>query len=512
MKFTTLNKPENALLSFFLILKVVLSFALVNPAYELHRDEYLHLDLGSHLAAGYTSVPPLTGFLSALIKELGGGFFWVRLFPAVFGALTIFYSWKTVRLLKGGLLACSFVAVACLCSALLRLNTLYQPNSFDVLAWTAVFYHLIAHFETGKASQLYTMAIWAAVGFLNKYNIVFLGIGLLPALLLLPQRRVFVNRHLYLALLLALVLVLPNLIWQVYYNFPVVRHMLELSRSQLVHVNRTDFLTNQVLYFINSIVFLISGLVALACYRPFRRHRWVLLTYLFTMTVFCYFRAKDYYALGLYPVLLSFGALFLADKLNKRPVVTGAVLTASIGSLILFIPFLMPLWSPGKIVENQGRFQKIGLLRWEDGKDHQLPQDFADMQGWRELAKIADRAYALVPGRSAVLVRANNYGQAGAINYYSKFKSMNCLSYNADYLYWFDLSKPVKHLILIREAGEQDPRRNEEQRLFKRIRKIGSVQNTYAREYGTSVYLLESATTDINPRLREEIKEELHDD
>ncbi|KKX47100.1 hypothetical protein L950_0228290 [Sphingobacterium sp. IITKGP-BTPF85] len=27
------------------------------------------------------------------------------------------------------------------------------------------------------------------------------------------------------------------------------------------------------------------------------------------------------------------------------------------------------------------------MLTWEDGKEHQLPQDFADMLGWKELAK-----------------------------------------------------------------------------------------------------------------------------
>ena len=31
------------------------------------------------------------------------------------------------------------------------------------------------------------------------------------------------------------------------------------------------------------------------------------------------------------------------------------------------------------------KLQKLGLLRWEDSKDHLLPQDFADMLGWKKL-------------------------------------------------------------------------------------------------------------------------------
>ena len=30
---------------------------------------------------------------------------------------------------------------------------------------------------------------------------------------------------------------------------------------------------------------------------------------------------------------------------------------------------------------------KIGLLKWEDQKDHELPMDFADMLGWKELTE-----------------------------------------------------------------------------------------------------------------------------
>jgi hypothetical protein len=28
------------------------------------------------------------------------------------------------------------------------------------------------------------------------------------------------------------------------------------------------------------------------------------------------------------------------------------------------------------------------MLRWEDGKNHNLPQDFAEMPGWKEMAAI----------------------------------------------------------------------------------------------------------------------------
>ncbi|WP_316801976.1 ArnT family glycosyltransferase [Pedobacter nototheniae] len=512
MTHKNLNRlPEYAYLLFFLSLKLILSFVLVNSVYELQRDEFLHLDQANHLAAGFTSVPPLTSLFSWIIKTLGNGLFIVRLVPAVIGALTILFCWKIVGFLKGNLLAKCLVAVACLCSSLLRLNTLYQPNSFDVLAWTAVFYYLLKYFDQKEAKYLYAFAIFVALGFLNKYNILFLIIGLLPAILITSKRRIFANKQLYLAILLALLIILPNIIWQINHHFPVLTHMKLLQATQLVHVNRIDFFINQFLFFISSIFILLAGIGSLIFYKDFRKHRWIILTYLFTMIVFSYFKAKDYYALGLYPVLLAFGAVYLARFLSKKYILTGLLFAFTIGSFIYLLPLIMPVYSPQQIVAHHRRFERVGMLRWEDGRNHQLPQDYADMQGWKEIAALADIAYEKVKDKSAVLVRADNYGQAGAINYYSKFKNINAVSYNADYLYWFNLDKPLKDIILIREFDDKDPERKREKPYFEKITKIGSVKNKFSREYGASVFLIEGANTDINKIIQSEIKEEQND-
>ena len=72
----------------------------------------------------------------------------------------------------------------------------------------------------------------------NKYNIVFLIAGLLPAIIFSPYRKIFSGRHVYLALLLAIILIAPNLYWQYINDFPVVTHMNELAKTQLVNVDR----------------------------------------------------------------------------------------------------------------------------------------------------------------------------------------------------------------------------------------------------------------------------------
>jgi dolichyl-phosphate-mannose--protein O-mannosyl transferase len=166
-------KKSTAFLFLFLFVKIALQYLFVNPVYELQRDEYLHLDQAHHLAWGFHSVPPVTSWLSWIILQLGNGYFWIKFFPAFFGALTILVVWKTIESFKGSLFACALAATALLLSPYLRLNLLFQPNSLDVLCWTLIYYTAIRYVQTRQYKWLYFLAISFAIGFLNKYNIFF---------------------------------------------------------------------------------------------------------------------------------------------------------------------------------------------------------------------------------------------------------------------------------------------------------------------------------------------------
>jgi 4-amino-4-deoxy-L-arabinose transferase-like glycosyltransferase len=205
---------NTVLLLLIVILKIAVQFFLFHPDYQLHRDEYLHLDQAHHLAWGYLSVPPVTSWFSYLIWLLGNDVFWVRFFPALFGALTIVIVWHTIKELKGGIYAQLLAATALIFSALTRINMLFQPNSFDVLAWTFTCYTLIRYINTNQNRWLYLMAIGFGIGFLNKYNIVFLVAGIFPALLFTRNSRILSNGHFYAAGVLALIIISPNLYWQ----------------------------------------------------------------------------------------------------------------------------------------------------------------------------------------------------------------------------------------------------------------------------------------------------------
>lgn len=502
-------QKKHLLLLFFIVLKFVLQYQLVSPVYELHRDEFLHLDQGKHLSFGYLSVPPFTSWISYLVLLMGNGEFWVRFFPALFGSLTLLIIWKTIEELRGGLFALTLGAVAILFSVLLRLNILYQPNSMDTLCWVFLLFCVLKYINSHKQEWIWLAAIGFAIGFLNKYNIVFAIIGLLPALLLTEHRNIFLKRSFYLSVLVALLLIAPNVWWQYRHDFPVFYHLRELTNTQLINISRVSFLKDQLLFFIGGLFIIISGVVSLLIYSPFKKYAVFLYSFVFTMILFVFLRAKSYYAIGLYPILIAFGSVYLEQLLQDgwkkwlRPVALAI-------PLLLFLPFIQiafPLKQPSEIKADPGKFREFGLLKWEDGKEHDLPQDFADMLGWKELAGIVDSSYATIADKENTLIRCDNYGQAGAINFYSKNKNMQALSYNADYIYWFPENKKWVNLVLVKEAFDTAKEMKNEKMFFDTVYLSRIVKNEFAREKGTSVYICLGAKPGVNELLRKEIEE-----
>jgi hypothetical protein len=500
---------KTIILAGFIILKFVLQYVLLSPEYDLQRDEYLHLDQAHHLAWGYLSVPPVTSWFSYLIFLLGNSVFWIKFFPALFGVLTLIIVWKTIETLKGNLYALILGATCIVFSALLRINMLYQPNSLDVLCWTAFYYVVVQYIKTEEKKWFYVGAVVFAFGFLNKYNILFLLIGLLPALLLSNQRKILVEKKLYFALILGLLLILPNLLWQYNNQFPIVHHMKELAETQLVNVDRLGFLKEQLLFFIGSFLVILSALYALLFYKPFAKYRFFFASIVFTLIVFLYFKAKAYYAIGLYPIYIAFGAVYLAEILKtgwKRYLQPVFILI----TLLFFIPMYnlaFPNKSPEYIVNHFEKYKKFGMLRWEDGKDHDLPQDFADMLGWKELARKTDSVYAFLPNPEKTLVLCDNYGQAGAINYYTK-KGIKAVSFNADYVNWFILDVQYKNLIRVKNFEENSTEFKETSPYFTNSKIAGEITNKNAREYKTTIFIFTNAKVNINKRIEQEIAAE----
>jgi len=481
----------------FALVKFILSLALAGYGrYELHRDEYLYLDYGRHLAWGYLEVPPLTALQSWLTLALGGGFFWVKFWPALWGSLTIFVVVRLAQRLGGGRWAQALAGLCYLSTVFGRTNLLFQPNSFEVLSFTLATYLAVRHAQPdGRPRHLYALGLGLGLGVLNKFTTFFFGAALLGALLG-ARPRLLVRRAWWGAVALAGLVAAPTLLWQVAHGLPFLHHMALLRDNQLVHVDPAGFWRDQLLMNLPALPVWGAGLGAALQGRPQPAARAAGWIYVFGLLILTILHGKNYYALGYYPALFAVGAVWWETRLATlapRRATAGRV--ALLLTLLLLqlplLPYFYPILPPAAMarLSQVGFYQAIGVNRWEDGRSHELPQDYADMLGWQELADQAWQAYQALPPAAAgrTLLKCDNYGQAGAINYYNRGRALpTATSFNGSYLHWFPAAPPGgwRYLLLVGEGHPEELRP-----YFQSWRQVGEVTNPNACERGTTIFL-----------------------
>jgi hypothetical protein len=119
------------------------------------------------------------------------------------------------------------------------------------------------------------------------------------------------------------------------------------------------FFISQLMIFFGSLPVIIAAFIAFVVYKPFRPFRFVGISFVSAITLFAFLRAKDYYALGLYPVLIAFGGVYLGKllsngwKLYLRPlsVLFNRVL------FLMIAEYMFPVLSPSMIVKNKNLFE-----------------------------------------------------------------------------------------------------------------------------------------------------------
>ena len=82
-------QQSKKIIYFFALVKCLIPFLLIYPAFELHRDEYLYLADAAHLSWGYIEMPPLLALVGAISKWMGNGFYPVYFWDGLLGGLTV---------------------------------------------------------------------------------------------------------------------------------------------------------------------------------------------------------------------------------------------------------------------------------------------------------------------------------------------------------------------------------------------------------------------------------------
>ena len=501
-------KPYWSIILVLAIVKFTLPFLLQSPIYELHRDEYLYYEQGQHFALGYLENPPLLSWLGMISSWLGGSAFWIKFWPSLFGTLTVIITCLLTAELGGKAFAQFIAGLAILGGAYMRMHFLFQPNALEIFFWTLSLYFLVRFIKNKERKFLFAFVISISLSWWSKYSVAFLAAAIFIALLLSAHRFIFLKKQTYAALLLGLILILPNLVWQYYHKWPLVHHMHELQETQLQFLNPLDFIKDQILYLAPVVFIWIAGLIWLFKNKEWRFISW---TYLFVIIFLLLGRGKSYYSMGIYPSLLAAGAVAWENFSLGKTWLRYAVVTLIIFLALLFIPILLPIREPQKLAAFYKKYNldKTGLLKWEDQKNHPLPQDFADMIGWKEIARQTAAVYQHLPEneKNKTLIKGDNYGLCGALNYYGKkFGLPEVYGYNGSFLLWIPDTFNITNVITVGEKFPDTSRAIVKQ--FQHISIEGELKDSMARQNGTKIILWKGCNPDT---LSKFIKEEIHE-
>jgi len=478
------------------LLKFIFPYFIQNPIYEPHRDEFLYLAEGRHLAWGYLEVPPMMSVLGFLTNLMGGGLFWIKIWSCLFGAFTYILVARLILLFGGRWFALVLGFMPFIFGYFVHVHFMFQPNFLEMFFWTLIAYGLILHVKTGKLSGLYIAGIGFGLGMLSKYSVSFFAIGLVVGLLLTKERKIFLNKHLYFAMLIGLVIWLPNLIWEWQHGIPFMAQIKELQHQQLEKVSQAGFLRDQLIFNLPCIFIWVFGLYWVSFTAAGKPYRFIGWAFVISMVIIVAGHGKGYYGMPAFPVLFGFGAVCLegwtAGRFNY---LRYALVAFSIILGCYFDTITLPFLPPKQLADYYKRndiFRKLGFLRWEDQKDHLLPQDFADMLSWREMtAKVAKVYNGLDDAeKSAAIINCGgNYGEAAAVDYYGHLYHLPApIGHGASYLNWspLDFTKNNTFVMTTDDRGEIHADYLKE---FQYAVVADSITNPYAREYGSYIML-----------------------
>jgi 4-amino-4-deoxy-L-arabinose transferase-like glycosyltransferase len=380
------------------------------PGYGYHRDELYFRLLGRHLSWGYVDQPPLTPALARLATTLFGDNIVALRVPAALGAaVTVVLTALIARELGGSAAAQLRTAAGTATAALVLVSGhVFLTASVDIPLTAAVV--LLA-----TKAMLHDPRWWLAAGAVagvalyNKLLVVLLGLALAVALLIDLRARgretPLLSRWFWLGALTALVVGLPNLIYQVVNDWPQI----DMARA----INRTDGGENRALFAPLQLV-IVGPFLLPTIFRGFselfRRTSWrpvraLAIAYPIGCIVTVITGGQAYYVFNLLLFFYAAGCVAVTGR-RVGPGWIPIALNGAVAALIA-LP-IIPLSALGKtpIPEINPATQ--------------------DQIGWTRMAADVAAAYRTIPERerARVVVLTENYGEAGAVDRYGAENGM----------------------------------------------------------------------------------------
>src|ERR1700728_917265 len=293
-----------------------------NKGYDYFRDEFDYIASGNHLAWGYVDQPPLIPFLTHISRAvLGDSLRAIRFIPALASSLLVVQTAVLARQFGGRRFALLLSAITVVIAPqYLSDASLLGTNCLEPNLWMGCAYFAILAINRDNPRYWLWFGVVAGIGLEEKYSIALFGFGVVVGLLLTAQRRVFLNRWIWLGGAAAFVIFLPNLLWNIHYQWPFVQLMHNIraeGRDVILPLPQFFFQQTLLVHPFTAPIWLTGLFVLLFSERlkPYRSLGW---SYLVCFSVFFILHGKNYYLSPIYPMLLAAGAVIIESAIDGK--------------------------------------------------------------------------------------------------------------------------------------------------------------------------------------------------
>lgn len=409
--------------------------------YGLFHDEAYYWACAKRPGLGYVDHPPLSAWvLAGSMVLLGDGLLVFELVPALCAAGTVVLTGLMARRIGAGTFGQFVAALGVMVAPFtLVLFSFYSVNAIEVVLWTATTFLMVELIRTGNERLWLAIGAVAGIGLLNKHTFALLAFGLGAGIVATPLRAQLRSRWLWLGGAVALLLALPNLLWNLEHGWP----SLAFYRSRPTADLPASFVEAFALQVAGTnpaaVLLWMPGALYLLCSRRARLYRPLGIAFLALLLVILFSgqRRADRIA-GIYPIVLAAGATFWDQWRGRwRRAVRFALPVLLVGFGGLVVPVTLPVLPPQAAA---AYFRAIGekpdIERADVGQE--LPLYLFGRLWWQRFAAEVVAAWDTLPAeeRARSVVLAPHWVFASVIEYYGRDRDLPPVvaPHNA---YWF---------------------------------------------------------------------------
>jgi 4-amino-4-deoxy-L-arabinose transferase-like glycosyltransferase len=268
--------------------------AAIRP-YGFFIDELYFIACAKRPAFGYVDQPPLSlWMLSPVIRLFGHNILAIRALPALCMAVTVFITGLLAKQLGGSVFSMmlSGFTVAFL-PIFLIFSSFYSMNAYEPLIVAATVYFLVRMVQQDQPRYWLFVSVLAGLGIMMKHTYVIYGFALVLGMFISEKRKLLFSKWLVWGGLACILIILPNLLWQIVNDFPSLELYNNSFSSKNIEKSYLEVILEQVFYISPAgFPLWITGIIGLML-RKGKPYRFMLFAYLFLITVMVASRSRN---------------------------------------------------------------------------------------------------------------------------------------------------------------------------------------------------------------------------